>query len=239
MENETREVVYISISLILLAMVLSFISFGLNMTHKISQARNEQVTANEKIQEYREFNAYNAQTIIGDEAIELIRDKYDTGITVFVDYRKNTSTGSTVGATTAATNPETAKTSKTTCSSCTSKSGDHRIFNYDEYLTHLDGSSDLNYFLLAYNSTSKTKDDMRNWFPTTAKYRCYLIYNAEDPVEYYYNLMTRYKSLLGTSTYGTSNEGKLAALDAAATQGSAIDTISGVCLVSYETLGIS
>ena len=225
MENETREVTYLAVSLMIIALVLGFITYGLGLTSRMAQARNEQIVANSKIEEYREFNGYDAKTLIGDEVIELIRQKYDTGIDIFVDYRYNESTRETV---TAGIND--------TCTYCAAAArGDHRVYNSDLYYAHVD--TDEDYFTLAVNKTSATRDDMRNWYPTDAQYRAYLVYNSEDPIEFYSRLISNYNAVRGS--YGSDLTGKLEALDSGIGAYDPNLTVTGIVLVNLKNLGIS
>ena len=77
MDSEVREVTYISVGLILAALVLSFIMYGLTLTRTMARTSNDQSAANDKIEDYREYNRYDNQVLYGDEVIELITHKYD------------------------------------------------------------------------------------------------------------------------------------------------------------------
>ena len=222
MENETREVVYLALSLMILAVVLSFIVYGLGIVRQVSNVRNDEVQANEKIEEYREFNAYNAQTLIGDDVIELIRLKYDTGITIFVDSRSNgLVTPSKIN-------------SAVTCTYCESSGYDHRFFNLDMYNLHK-SHDEQNYFKVDILHTNN--NDIRNWFPTTERYRAYLAYDNEDMVVRY----NKIKSTFATKSSGiTDPSAKLRALDEAGIEVvSSNANVTGVILIKLSDIGIN
>lgn len=225
MENETREVTYLGVSLMIVAMVIGFIVYGLGLTNKMAQARNSEVVANDKIEEYREYNAYDGQTLIGDDVIELIRQKYDSGITLFVDYRQNDSLGEVVDF-----------VENKDCPYCAGKSGDHRLYNMDMYLLHKNAPSEHNYFQLAINAVSAERNDLRNWFPSQSKYRAYLVYNSDDPIKYYDKLMDNYDAVKGG--YPATESGKLEALDSGIPPINPNYRVTGIVLISYTTLGI-
>ena len=224
MENETREVTYLAVSLILISVVLGFISFGLGLMTKMSDTRNSQLAANERLEDFRSFNAYDSQTIIGDEAIELIRQHYDSGVTIFVDYRKNEVSNKIVNA-----------SNNRTCSYCSGKGGDHRIYNEDMWLLHRAAPDNINYFFLSTSAVPEDGNDMRNWFKSKTKYRCYLVYNSQDPKEFYNELMNHYDAVKGSASTETA---KLMALDSGVKPVDPSSRITGIVLVSYVTLGI-
>lgn len=223
MENEVREVTYLSIGLILVAIVLSFIAQGMSIKNNIAETRNSQLRSNESIEQYREFNAYNATTLIGDEVIELIRQKYDTGISLFVDYRENKSTNEVVD-------------SNETCVYCDDKDGNHRLYNLDNYLSHATAPSDYNYFTLAQNAVGAERNDMRNWYPSVSKYRVYLVYNSYDVEKYYTHLIDNFAT--EASRYVDTESGKLQALDSGEMNFGLNAEVTGIVLISYKTLGI-
>lgn len=226
MENETREVTYISIALILLALVLGFVVYGLGLIRSVSSNRNDEIIANDKLEQYREYNAYDGKTIYGDDVIELIRLKYDSGLAIFVDTRTNSKTSKVIG------------TSNRTCSYCNGENEDHRTFSYNMYLIHSKLSPELNYFRLETNAIDADSEDMRNWFPTDVKYRAYLVYDNQPPVEYYNSLISNY-NVQRYAGYGAGEEGLLAALDSGVKEASASSNVTGIVLINYKTLGIT
>lgn len=225
MENETREVTYLGVSLMIIAMVIGFIVYGISLTNKMAQARNTEIVANDKIEEYREFNAYDGHTLIGDDVIELIRQKYNSGITIFVDYRQNDSIGEVVDF-----------AENKTCAYCNGKDGDHRLYNTDMYLLHKKAPSENNYFQLAVNAVSAERNDLRNWFPSQSKYRAYLVYNSDSAVKFYEKLMDNYDRVKGG--YPATENGKLEALDSGVPPMNPNYRVTGIVLISYTTLGI-
>lgn len=220
MENEVREVTYISIGLILVAIVISFISYCLTVKGEVAGYRNQEIRSNENIEQFREYNAYDEKTLIGDEVIELIRDKYDSGISIFVDYRANISTGDIVD-------------TDLVCDYC-SATGNHRIYNIDNYIDHFKAPSDYNYFALAQNAVSAERNDMRNWYPSDTKYRAYLVYNSFDVIDYYTSLIDHFEMV--KSGYPATELGYTEALDSGVKDFGPNATVSGIVLISYHTL---
>lgn len=201
MENETREVTYLALSLMMIALVIGFISYGLGITRRVSAERNTEIAANEKIEQYRKFNAYDCKTLFGDDVVELIRMYYDSTVVIYADYRENVSTGDKVGL--EFTNTAANQVSHgLTCSNCVAPiEQDHRYFSSTTYINHVNTLDD--YISLDINNTGEDRDDLRNWFPTDSKYRAYLVYNNEDIENYYWQLINSYvtnKNVLDTET---------------------------------------
>ena len=228
MENETREVTYLAISLMLAALVLSFIVYGLSITRHVSGVRNDEISANQRIEQYREYNLYDGQSLYGDDVIELIRSKYDSGVDIFVDYRINASAGNAI----------VSSGSGTKCSYCNSISEyDHRFYNRKMYFAHIDASENTPnaYFALDANATGSTRYDLRNWFPTKNRYRAYLVYNNDNIKEYYDEMMLQYRA---SSASYSSEEGKLNLLDSLERPHNPSAQVTGIMLISFITLGI-
>lgn len=222
MENEVRDVTYLAVGLILAAIILGFISYGMGLQSRIATARNAEIRSHESIEQYREYNAYDGKTLIGDEVIELIRAKYDSDINIFVDYRANISTGDVVDG-------------DDTCPYC-SATGNHRMYNLDNYTDHADAPSDYNYFTLAQNAISAERNDLRNWYPSTSNYRAYLVYNSVDIETEYNNIMSNYYSV--KNSYPDTELGQLEALDSGVSHSYPGDEVSGIILISYHTLSL-
>ena len=83
--QEVKETVYIAISAMILALVLSMVAILLEIRSDLADARNGEILAANSNLEYRQFNKYDNNTIYGDEVIELILLYYDTGIDIYVD----------------------------------------------------------------------------------------------------------------------------------------------------------
>lgn len=218
MESETRELTYLAMSLIILAMVIGFISYGLSLSRKVAASRNDEIYTNEKIEQYREFNAYDHKTLFGDDIVELIRMEYDSGVCIFVDYRKNMVNSAIVQ-------------SGTRCTRCMGKSYDHRYFSLESYIAH-NGDASNNYFKLNQNSTG-SGDDLRSWFPTGTRYRTYLVYNNEDPATYYLNILSVYNSKK-TSNKTIENMEKW--LDAGVKAADPTYEVTGVIVINLDHL---
>ena len=223
MENEIREVIYIAISTILVALTLTFVSYINLVRGEMADVRMNEVQSAHSIEQYRLFNGYDAKEVIGEDVVELIRGQYDN-IDIFVDYRQNASTGTSVDA---------SHTEK--CTHCIGNL-DHRTYNYAQYLTHKD-DADKNYFAVnTENITADSEADLRSWYPTDAKYRAFLVCNSADPEQTYNEIIAEYEATVG----GTSdNLIKKQTIDRCAPPRTATDDITAIILISYDTLHIT
>lgn len=215
MENEVKEVVYIAISAMVLSLVLGLASFTMHINNNMADIRNEQIVANNQVQQYNQYNKYNKNTLIGDEVAECIRLHYDSGIDIFVDTRTNEDSGETIN----------------TGIGCQGAGDDHRIFNLSQYTKHSNSSND--YFQVSITNTSRPKNDLRNWFPTHAKYRAYLVYNSEDVVSFYERLIEEYDMKSGMATGDDATE----ILDSLVPQQIANSEVTGIVFINLNTYG--
>jgi hypothetical protein len=86
-EQEIKETVMISIAAILLASLLGFVSYLMFLRSDFATVRNTEVYAAEAMSNFREFNKYNGSTTLyGEDVTAAIRDYYDTGIRIRVNY---------------------------------------------------------------------------------------------------------------------------------------------------------
>lgn len=83
--EETKETVYISISLIMLAALLSFASLFITYRDQLASTRNSQLISTMQLDQYRAFNKYDDNIIYGDEVVELVRMYYDTGLEIYIN----------------------------------------------------------------------------------------------------------------------------------------------------------
>lgn len=84
--NEIKEVVYIAISAMLVALVLGMVSIIIDIRGDLAEVRNSEFQNAKIMQDYREFNKYKDGSIIfGEDIIEVVRKYKDTDITIFVN----------------------------------------------------------------------------------------------------------------------------------------------------------
>lgn len=184
MEDEVRGVTYLAVGLILLSIVLTFITYGMRVERQMADVRNNQIHSNEAMEQYRKFNAYDNKDIIGDEAIELIRMYYDSGISIFVNTRTNIVSGAVVN-----------NANTTAISGPAGVTGlDDRIFNYDGYVAYKKNNrlDESGYTVKAGALNDAGTSDLRNWFPTDVKYRAFLVYNSASVVDTYFKISDDY-----------------------------------------------
>ena len=157
LENEIREVVYIAITAIVLAIVLGLASIVMSISRDMSEVRNNEVYGSNNIQEYREFNKYDRNILNGDEVIECITKFKGSEVEVLV---------------------------KTGIYDITSFD---YIENYDgeEYANEKDSSSDFLRYRqsdIIKNITDKYDlDTLMEVYTTDKMYKSYLIYNSLKP----------------------------------------------------------
>lgn len=225
MENEVRDIIQIAVNLILVSIIIGFIVFCANMVQSMGAVRNNEISSNNRVVQYREFNGYDQKPLIGDEVTELIRLKYDSGVTIFVDYRENKSTHDVVDA-----------MHNNSCMYCVGNDGDHRKFNLDQFIRHKESGPDFNYFNVGTNNISAERNDMRNWFPTESFYMSFLVYNSQDTTEFYKNLVDYYDANIDADM---SDDEKLDILYTGVPTKIIGSEVTGVVLISYHTLGIT
>lgn len=82
--SEVKETIYIAVSAILLASLLTFISFLMTLRGEIAEVRNSEIYTYNTMSSLREFMKYNGQTLYGEDVVAAIRDYYDSGIRIGV-----------------------------------------------------------------------------------------------------------------------------------------------------------
>lgn len=82
--NEIRDVIVLSISLTVLAIVLFFVSVLYDIKSDLASNRNSTIESAIHIAEYREFNKFNGTILYGEDVVCAIRDFYDRGIRIKV-----------------------------------------------------------------------------------------------------------------------------------------------------------
>lgn len=223
LENEVREVVYLAVSLILVAAVLAFVNYISIVRGDMAELRNNEIQSGIHIEQYRDYNGYDRKEIIGEDVVELIRGKYDQ-ITIYMDYRINDKTGSEVSSD----DPD-------ECYLCLD-GYDHRTFNYDMYLAHKDVDA-YNYFSVSTAAVvQNSNSDMRSWFPTGVKYRAFLVVNSKDPETVCDEMLKEYND--SKSSYMSDSE-LLNLIDSLAPTKTSSDEVTAIILISYKTLGVS
>lgn len=89
MQVETRNVIYTAIGVILAAMTISVIIFGLSMRSSFARARDAEISGREKAVMNMQYKKYDNGEISGAEVVALIRDYYTEDIDIYVDRDKN------------------------------------------------------------------------------------------------------------------------------------------------------
>lgn len=81
--DEIKQVVYIAVSMIILAMVLGMVMVATGIQKNFSSIRNEEIASAQQTAAYREFGVYNNQEITSEEVIAFISKYYDSGIDIY------------------------------------------------------------------------------------------------------------------------------------------------------------
>lgn len=91
--SEIKETVYISIGLILAAIVLGLIAFVMDIRSDFAEAQNSEVVARQEMSNYSRFDKYQGEVIYGEDIIGIIREFAGTDVAVCVDNLRLKSTG--------------------------------------------------------------------------------------------------------------------------------------------------
>jgi hypothetical protein len=197
MENETREVVYLSVSLILLAAVLTFAVFGITLVHRVADIRNSETQSNEAVEQYRKFNKYDNTILTGDDAVELI-SQYGSleNFNIFVDRRIRNLDSS-----------ESYIDSTKKCIYCSSTTDNpyqysHCYFNSTMYELHHGMGESFDYFKIYSNAmASEHTYDLRNYFTSDTYYWACLVYDDEDIEQKYADIMADFNSNMNADSW--------------------------------------
>lgn len=84
-EKEIRDTVMIAVSMILLSILFGFIVYALNIRDDFAQARNNEIVTKDIINVVHKYGYLEGANLSAEDVIGLIRDNYDTDITVRVN----------------------------------------------------------------------------------------------------------------------------------------------------------
>lgn len=162
MESEIKNTVYIGITCMILAIVLTFVSAMTYIRNTMAEARNNEIVGREQVSKYLEVNAYDDAKLTGMELIRLITESSDKGIEVYVSGVADTAAVNNIGDNT---------------------DGMSQRYNASIQLAHPgvyriavdQNNGDISNSVLAKLYASTTKEASK------ATYTTYLVYNNEDP----------------------------------------------------------
>lgn len=83
-QNEIRDTIWIGITFILLAALLTFITFLFQVRSDFAEAKNNETVNKTALQEYSEFNGYDNTEVQGVDIISAIREYYNSGVRIGV-----------------------------------------------------------------------------------------------------------------------------------------------------------
>lgn len=107
--TESKNTIYIGVSLIMLAAVLTFALFFMQLRNDMAAARNSEIQAAQTAQNYREFNKYNGALLYGEDVIEAIRMYAGSSVEVYVNRVNNSGSSFHMTMESVATNPDSVK----------------------------------------------------------------------------------------------------------------------------------
>ena len=85
MDSEIKEIVYISVSVLVLSIILTFISLMGTIQNNIARTRNDEIAGNKNMVQQEKYSEYNMTELVGEQVIECIEMYYDQNITIFVE----------------------------------------------------------------------------------------------------------------------------------------------------------
>lgn len=83
--SEIKETIYIAISLMLAAMVLTLAAYVLSIRSDLASVKNTDIATQESMENFYTFNKYQGQILYGEDVIACIREFADTDISIYID----------------------------------------------------------------------------------------------------------------------------------------------------------
>ena len=83
--SEIKETVYIAISCILAAAVLTLVAFVMDIRSDLSEVHNTELSSQRSMMAYQEFNKYQNNVLYGEDIMQLIREYAGSGIAIYFD----------------------------------------------------------------------------------------------------------------------------------------------------------
>ena len=83
--SEIKETVYIAISCILAAAVLTLVAFVMDIRSDLAEVHNTELSSQRSISAYQEFNKYQDNVLYGEDIMQLIREYAGSEVTIYVD----------------------------------------------------------------------------------------------------------------------------------------------------------
>jgi hypothetical protein len=83
--SEIKETVYIAISCILAAAVLTLVAFVMDIRSDLAEVHNTELSSQRSMTAYQEFNKYQDNVLYGEDIMGLIREYAGTDIHIYID----------------------------------------------------------------------------------------------------------------------------------------------------------
>ncbi len=83
--SEIKETVYIAISCILAAAVLTLVAFVMDIRSDLAEVHNTELSSQRSMTAYQEFNKYQDNVLYGEDIMGLIREYAGTDVHIYID----------------------------------------------------------------------------------------------------------------------------------------------------------
>lgn len=83
--SEIKETIYIAISCILAAAVLTLVAFVMDIRSDLADVHNTELSSQRSMTAYKEFNKYQDNVLYGEDIMGLIREYAGSDVAIYVD----------------------------------------------------------------------------------------------------------------------------------------------------------
>lgn len=83
--SEIKETIYIAISCILAAAVLTLVAFVMDIRSDLAEVHNTELSSQRSMTAYQEFNKYQDNVLYGEDIMQLIREYAGSDVAIYVD----------------------------------------------------------------------------------------------------------------------------------------------------------
>ena len=83
--SEIKETIYIAISCILAAAVLTLVAFVMDIRSDLAEVHNTELSSQRSMTAYQEFNKYQDNVLYGEDIMGLIREYAGSDVAIYVD----------------------------------------------------------------------------------------------------------------------------------------------------------
>ena len=83
--SEIKETIYIAISCVLAAAVLTLVAFVMDIRSDLAEVHNTELSSQRSMTAYQEYNKYQDNVLYGEDIMQLIREYAGSDVTIYVD----------------------------------------------------------------------------------------------------------------------------------------------------------